>query len=44
MGLILLALLKEELLVMPSHRRFHYSNLGMGLLGRALGRGPQPFT
>ena len=31
-----LALLNETLPVMPPYRRFHYSNLGIALLGRAL--------
>jgi len=32
-----LNIIKDEVVLMPPNRRFHYSNLGMALLGRALG-------
>ena len=35
-----LSLLKNHPVVSPTHRRFHYSNLGMALLGRALAHAP----
>ena len=35
----MLELLKEQLPVLPPYRRFHYSNLGTALLGRALAHG-----